>query len=80
MDAATRIPPATEPALSARSELPKNSINIDKFTGFFDKKTYEKKLVTYCNIKRFDKNMSPFDLNMTAKIFRVAHLPAYAMS
>ncbi len=61
------------------SEFLKNTINIDKFTGFFDKKLCRKKIVRYCNIKIFDKYTSVDDSNKATKNFSEPHLPAFAM-
>ena len=47
MDPAIHIPPAAVAALSAQPEFLKNPINIDKFTGFFDKKLKGKTIVIY---------------------------------
>ncbi len=80
MDKATHVPPATEPVLSARSELPKNSINIDKFTGFFDKKPYGKIIESYCNIKKIDTYLSMRRSNKAAKNFKPPHLPAFTVN
>ena len=78
-DAATRVPPAMEAALSAGSEFPKNSINIDKFTRFFDKFPKSDSLATYCNTRISGRYMSAGDSSMTEKSFKPPHLPAFAM-
>ena len=80
MDRAARVRPATDAALSARSELPKNSINIDKFTGFFGKKRNGEAIASYCNIKKMDTYLSMRRSNKTAKNFKPPHLPAFSMN
>ncbi|MYA95690.1 MAG: hypothetical protein F4X91_04690 [Nitrospinae bacterium] len=72
MDMAVQIPPATEPALSAGSEFPKNSINIDKFPK-------SDSLATYCNTTILGRYMSAGDSNQAEKFFNPPHLPASAM-
>ena len=54
--------------------------NIDKFTGFFDKKRAEKFLVTYCNIMIIDKYMSANRSDKATKFFQPPHLPAFTMT
>ena len=77
--AATLVPLATEPALSAGAELLKNKIKFDKFTGFFDKILNGKKPATHCNINRYGKYMSLVDSNKAAKNSLPPHLPAFTM-
>ena len=48
----------TDPVLPARWEFPKNSINTDKFTMFFDKFLKIVSRVTDCYIKNYHVNMS----------------------
>ena len=52
-DPAARVWPATYPAFFARTELLKNTIKLDKFTGFFDKKVKETYLPTCFNTKSY---------------------------
>ena len=79
MERATRISAIMEPALSARSELPKNSINIDKFTGFFNKKRNGETLVNHCNISILCAYLSMRRSNKALENTGTAHLPAFAM-
>ena len=72
MDRATRIPQATEPVLSARSELLKNTINTDKFTGFFDKKLKREILANHCNILSLFEYLSVCHSNKAAKKFQTS--------
>ena len=63
-----------------RPEFPKNSINIDKFTGFFDKFPKNYFLVTGCNQRNSRLNPSPWHSDTAAKkVFRrpriSPHLP-----
>ena len=50
-------------------QIIKYNENIDKFTGFFNKKRAMIILVSYCNITLNDVNMSVVDSDMTAKSF-----------
>ena len=80
-------PPALAGANLSRSEtnrkdravnfdkIPNNSINIDKFTGFFDKKRARENSVRDCNIVTYKIYLSGGDSDMTAKILHAPHLP-----
>ena len=50
----------------------KNSINTDKFTGFFDKKSAREIIVKHCNSTIINMNLSAGDSNMTGKFFQRA--------
>ncbi len=80
MDPAIHIPPAADAALSARSELLKNKINIDKFTGFFDKFLEIIDYASGCNQKSYHINLSVPHSDMAQKNFKSPHLPAFAMN
>ena len=80
MDRAIHIPPATDAALSARSELLKNKINIDKFTGFFNKKRNGEAIASCCNINKIITYLSVRRSNKAAKNFKPPHLPAFAVN
>ena len=67
MDPTIHIPPAADPALSARSELLKNKINIDKFTGFFDKFLKITDYASDCNQKSYHMNLSVPHSDMARK-------------
>jgi len=55
-------------------KIPNNTINIDKFTGFFDKKRKRKNIVTHCNKMICFIYPSAGDSNMSANFFRAPHL------
>ena len=59
-------------------KIPNNSRNIDKFTGFFDKKRKREIIATHCNKMIYFIYLSGGDSNMATKFFRGAHLPAFA--
>ena len=59
----------THPALPARWEFLKNSINSDKFTMFFDKFLKFNTPTTYCNTKNYHVNMSVAHSDSAAKKF-----------
>jgi len=56
-----------------------NPVNSDKFTGFFDKISVPDISVTHCNSTDTNMNLSADDSNMTEKIFKAPHLPAFGM-
>ena len=56
-----------------------NPVNIDKFTGFFDKISAPDISVTHCNSTVISTNLSADDSNMTEKNFPAPHLPAFGM-
>ena len=80
MDAAARVLPGADAALFARSELLKNSIKLDKFTGFFDKKRNGETLSNHCNILSLCEYRSVRRSNKAAKKSKPPHLPAFAMN
>ena len=57
----------TDPAFSARREFPKNTVNIDKFTGFFDKFLKNNDHVNGCNTKSYLINLSVLHLDSAPK-------------
>ena len=61
-------------------KIPKNTINIAKFTGFFDKKRKRENIATRCNKTTCFIYLSRSDSNPSANFFRTAHLPAFAMN
>ncbi len=79
-DAAARVLPGADPALSAQPELLKNPVNIDKFTGFFDKFLKITDYASNCNQKSYHKNLSVPHSDMAQKKFKPPHLPAFAMN
>ncbi len=50
-------------------KIPKNTVNTDKFTGFFDKFPNGKNIASYCNKRISNTILSAVDSNMTGKIF-----------
>ena len=81
-DPAARVRPATDPVLPARWEFPKNTINTDKFTMFFDKFLKFNTPTSYCNLKNYHVNMSVAHSDSAAKkVFRLPRicpqLPAF---
>jgi len=61
-------------------KFPKNSINIDKFTGFFDKKQKRKNNAIRCNKTACFIYPSRGDSNTATIFFHVAHLPAFQVN
>ncbi len=61
-------------------KIPKNTKNIDKFTGFFDKKRKRENIATHCNKMTCFIYLSAGDSNMSAIFFRAPQLPAFAMN
>ena len=61
-------------------KIPNNSIRLDKFTGFFDKKMTRKYIVNTCNVMTYITNLSTDDSNLTAKFFQASHLPAFQVN
>ena len=55
-------------------KIPNNTINIDKFTGIFDKKRKRDNIVTHCNEMICFIYPSAGDSNMSANFFRAPHL------
>ena len=55
-------------------KIPNNTINTDKFTGFFDKKRKRKNIVTHCNKMICFIYLGAGDSNMSANFFRAPHL------
>ena len=58
---------APRSARSGRRVFPENTINIDKFTGYFDKFLNGENLASYCNQRISNKNLSAVDSNMAEK-------------
>ncbi len=50
-------------------KLVKNTINLDKFTGFFDKKRARETSASHCNKRDMDTNLSAGDSNTESKKF-----------
>ena len=61
-------------------KFPKNSINIDKFTGFFDKKQKRKNNAIRCNKTACFIYPNRSDSNTAANFFRAPHLPAFQVN
>ena len=60
-------------------KIPKNTIKLDKFTGFFDKKRAREISVKHCNSMVTDMNLSAGDSGKRQKNFGAPHLPAFGM-
>ena len=63
---------APRSARSGRRVFPENTINIDKFTGYFDKFLNGENLASYCNQRISNKYLSAVDSNMAEKILKRA--------
>ena len=61
-------------------KIRKNTINIDKFTGFFDKKRKRENIVNSCYIMTCFIYLSRGDSNMSIIFFCAPHLPASVMN
>ncbi|MCE2452587.1 MAG: hypothetical protein J4F48_07055 [Nitrospinae bacterium] len=61
-------------------KIPNNSINIDKFTGFFDKNSAREISVKHCNSMVINTNLSAGDSNITGKFSQAPHLPVFQVN
>ena len=61
-------------------KIPKNKINIAKFTGFFDKKRKRENIATRCNKTIYFIYLSRGDSKTATNFFHAPQLPAFAMN